>query len=72
LFQRKPIHFREIARFKATEFRQFLLFVGVVILKDALKPVVDHLFLKYHVTVRLLYMAENYECAECLLESFLV
>jgi hypothetical protein len=68
--QRKPRSYREIARFKATEFRQFLLYVGVVILRDTVKPEVYQLFLKYHVAVRLLYMAENYEYAEFLLESF--
>ncbi len=69
-FQRKPRPFCEVARYKATEFRQFLLYVGVVILRDTLKPEVYTLFLKYHCAVRLLYLAEDYDYAEYLLECF--
>lgn len=56
-FNRKPRSVEEIKRWKATEYRQFLLYVGPVILKNILiadyKPLYDH-FLSLSIAIYIL------------------
>lgn len=53
-FVRKPRHIREAKRYKATEFRQFLLYTGPIVLKNNLcQNKYDH-FLTLHVSIRIL------------------
>ncbi|KAF5272403.1 hypothetical protein FQR65_LT17405 [Abscondita terminalis] len=53
-FQRKPRNFMELDRWKATEFRFFLLYSGPVILKDCIESSNYKHFLCLHVTMRIL------------------
>jgi hypothetical protein len=69
-FQRKPRNFTELARYKATELRQFLLYTGPVVLKDTLKPEAYQAFLDLHIAVRLLYLSKELEHADLLLARF--
>lgn len=53
-FSRLPRPLAELSRWKATEFRQFLLYTGPIILQDVLpKPLYDH-FLCLHVAIKIL------------------
>ena len=53
-FNRKPRSLREIDRWKASEFRQFLLYSGPVVLKKYIDPVHYSLFLTLSVAIRIL------------------
>ena len=53
-FPRKLRALREIDRWKATEFRMFLLYIGPVVLKDSVNAVVYHNFLCLSVAIYLL------------------
>ena len=48
-FSRKPRILRDVKRFKATEFRLFLLFTGVLVLRDILPRALYEHFLVFHV-----------------------
>ncbi|CAH0553200.1 unnamed protein product [Brassicogethes aeneus] len=54
-FNRKPRSIFEIERWKATEFRQFLLYIGPVVLKDILdkKKYANFLIFKFAITILL-------------------
>lgn len=73
-FNRKPRSIHELERWKATELRQFLLYIGPVILKDMLSHNVyaNFMLLKYAVTIFLnCELNEQYnEYARSLLEIF--
>jgi len=53
-FARKPRPIKEAKRYKATEFRQFLLYTGVVVLENNLEKNMYEHFLTLHVAVRIL------------------
>jgi hypothetical protein len=75
-FARKPRTLFEVDRFKATEFRQLLLYTGVVALKDILSDDQYHNFLHLSCAIRILItpdvcIALN-ECAQNMLYDFVV
>ncbi|XP_040356862.2 uncharacterized protein LOC121046562 [Ixodes scapularis] len=53
-FQRKPRGTEELDRWKATEYRTFLLYVGPVLLKHVVTPEQYEHFLMLHVAIRIL------------------
>ena len=53
-FARKPRGLRELKRWKATEFRQFLLYSGPVALKKILPEILYRHFLLFHVAIKIL------------------
>lgn len=73
-FNRKPRGLDEVDRWKATEFRQFLLYTGPCILSDLLSPSLYVHFLKLSLALRILLTHDdcinNNECAKKLLLSF--
>lgn len=73
-FCRKPRGLTEIAHWKATEFRMFLLYVGVLVLREALSPEFFLHFKKLYVAIRLYILARpgDIEIAESLLKEFIV
>jgi hypothetical protein len=64
--------FDEIPRFKAKEFRLFLLYVGIVFLKDFMKKEQYEFFLKLFIALRLLYMGgeKRFVVSELYLKHF--
>lgn len=73
-FQRKPRSLDDFERFKATELRLFLLYLGPLVLKNGLpKRFYDH-FIKFHFAVRILCdpndCYQNNELAKQLLIDF--
>lgn len=76
-FARKTRSFEEIPRFKATEVRQFLLYTGLVLLKDFLSEEAYAHFLKLSMAYRLLSSSntateQNITVADELLNEFVV
>lgn len=74
-FARKPRTLKEIRHFKATEFRQFLLYSGPVILKNVLPRKVYNHFMLFSVAIRILvssdaFDAEYVDYADTLLHKF--
>lgn len=59
-FSRKPRGFEEVLRWKATEFRQFILYTGIAILKDVMDENTFYHFLLLHCAYRLLSCRQNY------------
>ncbi|XP_049527324.1 LOW QUALITY PROTEIN: uncharacterized protein LOC125947055 [Dermacentor silvarum] len=59
-FQRKPRGTEELDRWKATEFRTFLLYVGPVVLKPLLPASQYKHFVMFHVAVRILASPQHY------------
>lgn len=53
-FKRRPRSLENFEKFKATEFRLFLLYIGPIVLKKQLPAVYYDHFLKFHVAVRIL------------------
>lgn len=75
-FVRKPRHIKEAKRFKATEFRQFLLYTGIIVLKNNLDKKKHEHFLTLQVAIRILSSNELMETmtdyAEELLKHFVL
>jgi hypothetical protein len=69
-FSRGPRNFYEVPRYKATEFRQFLLYTGPVVLKPFMKPEQYDIFLYFHCAVRLMYLSDKLDEAQQLMELF--
>ena len=73
-FARRPRALRDLERWKATEFRQFLLYTGPIILKDILNTAIYHNFLLLSVGISILShprLKEDYlEYANAILISF--
>ena len=64
-FARKPRGFSEIDRWKATEFRQFLLYTGPVVLKQFIDDTIYKNFMLLSVSLHILlntYLVEQYSC----------
>uniref|UniRef100_A0A0K8USQ8 Transposase domain-containing protein n=1 Tax=Bactrocera latifrons TaxID=174628 RepID=A0A0K8USQ8_BACLA len=59
-FVRKPRTVDEIANWKAIEFRMFLFYYGIYVLKDELPGDVYYEFLLLHCACRLLFCPKNY------------
>ena len=60
-FCRKPRSFGEVDRWKATEFRQFLLYTGPVVLKNILQKDVYLHFLVLHCAIRIILNCDKHE-----------
>lgn len=73
-FARKPRSLKELKSFKATEFRQMILYTLPVLLNDVLPPEMYKSVLKLHVAVRLLSdpskYKENINAARELIKQF--
>lgn len=73
-FARKPRSLKEIDRWKATEFRQFLLYTGPVVLAEILHPNMYNNFLLLSVGIHILInkgLCQRYnDYAEQLLNTF--
>lgn len=59
-FVRKPRSFKNLAGFKAAEYRQMLLYTFPVLLKDVVSPALYNQVLKLHAAVRLLSDPDKY------------
>jgi len=53
-FARKPRSLHDVDRWKATEFRQFLLYTGIVVLKSVMAPTFYNHFLSLSIAIRIL------------------
>lgn len=77
-FQRKTRSLKFLKIWKATEFRNFLLYVGPIVLKKVLHEKAYEHFLMLHVAIRLLADSNfvkdpnNIQCADDLLQRFVV
>lgn len=75
---RKPRSLSELARFKATEFRTFLLYTGMVVLLDVVSKKIYYNFLLFHTAIATLMSFTkstkevNCEIAEKLLQTFIL
>lgn len=58
-FSRKPRSIQEVNRWKATEFRQFLLYTGIIVLKDVLTEECFLNFLCFSISMRILLSEGN-------------
>lgn len=58
-FARKPRAFDEMCRWKATEYRQFILYTGIVVLKKFIPTNFYNHFLTLHVSYRCLLRLDN-------------
>jgi len=58
-FCRKPSPIQDVCRWKATEFRQFLLYTGTIVLKDILNEECFINFLALHISMRILLSDNN-------------
>lgn len=64
-FARKPRSVAEVLRWKATEFRQFLLYTGPVVLKDILPETLYHHFLLLSLGIRILACPKFVSTSNC-------
>jgi len=75
-FARRPRSLNACAKYKATEFRQFLLYTGPVVTYGILKQEVYTHFLLLHVAIRILISASPSETylnfADCALQKFVI
>lgn len=72
-FARKPRTLKEVARWKATEFRQFALYIAVVAFRDCLNDDLYYHFMHYTCAYRLISTSDaqrNAGVANTLLERF--
>lgn len=73
-FARKPRSLTELNYWKATEYRQFLLYTGIVVLKDNIDEDIYYEFLVLHCAYRMLccpkHSEKNLETAQDLLNNF--
>lgn len=75
-FSRQPRSLHKVAYWKATEFRQFLLYTGPIVLKTVLKGDIYTHFLTLHVAISILISLmliinkNNIDYAEKLLQHF--
>lgn len=74
-FNRKPRNLSELPRWKATEFRLFLLYLGPLVLKNAMNKTMFKNFLLFHCAISVLISAKHLknlgsEIAEELLTAF--
>lgn len=67
-FARKPRTLVEIPRWKATEFRQFILCTGIVVMKDFLPSEIYEHFVLLHSSYRILLSSPNNEQLEMVQE----
>jgi hypothetical protein len=58
-FARRPRSLGDMERWKATEFRQFTLYTGVVVLQDVISKDVYQLFLALSLSVRILHLPDS-------------
>ncbi|XP_077270983.1 uncharacterized protein LOC143902160 isoform X1 [Temnothorax americanus] len=75
-FNRKPRSLTDLCRWKATEFRSFLLYLGPVVLRDILDISVYEHFLLFHSAISILTLKHNINnlglsLAQELLETFI-
>lgn len=74
---RKPRSLSELSRFKATEYRTFLLYTGIIVLKDVVDSRIYNHFLIFHFAIALLMSSEqvtreiNSELASNILITFI-
>jgi len=59
-FARKPRPVKEVLRWKATEFRQFILYTGIIVLKDILPNESYNNFLALCISMRILLSENNH------------
>jgi hypothetical protein len=73
-FQRKARSLKQFGKFKASECRTFLLYIGPVIFKGVLPPDVYEHFLLLHTSIRILccsdLIVDNLQCAQAMLRTF--
>jgi hypothetical protein len=58
-FARRPRSFAELLRWKATEYRQFTLYTGIVVLKGVLNNELYMLFVVFSTSMRILHLSDN-------------
>lgn len=79
-FNRKPRPLSEYKRWKATEFRQFLLYTGPLVLKDVVKKDMYINFISLHVAITILcnpklqhlFINEADKCLKYFFQTFLI
>ena len=71
-FARKPRSLSELARWKATEFRQFLLYTGIVVLKNNVHESIYENFLLLSVAIRILTNEKDCSSKNELAHIFLI
>lgn len=73
-FQRKPRSLNDLHYWKATEFRQFVLYTGIAALKDNVNDDIYYHFLTLHCAYRILscprHSTTNIDSAQILLQNF--